>query len=121
LRVFMANNVSVNGNSVSRTGTSRIDDVLLTGQFGQLQDPILEIPDVIRNTDDELVLLSQIVAGSGHVPVGRFIQMESDSGNILITIDPLSAFTHITSVNEYHKATLYRVRHCLDIRTKVVC
>lgn len=121
LRLMMANNISINGNTVSRTGTSRIDDVLISGQFGSFQDPILERPSVLVNIDDDLVIQTHVIAAAGYVPVGRFLQMESDSGSIHVVLDPLSSSIVNSSIFGSKKATLYRAYNCIDIRIKIAC
>jgi len=121
LLLLMESDISVNGNMVSRTGTSRIDDVLLSGQFGSFQDPILDIPLIIRNADNELVIQSNLVAGAGHVPIGRYLHLESDSGSIRVVLDPLRSSIVNSLIIGSKKATLYRAYHCIDIRVKNVC
>ncbi len=111
LLITPVDDVAMNGNPISRSGTSRLDDVRLYGSYEVGSLPLMGDLILSSNVDAGVTLVGRWISAVGKWPTTQSLKLESQGQvdeKFYVVSDQRSEF-HLEGLKP---ATHYRVSHC---------
>ncbi len=112
--------VALNGNSISRSGTSRLDDVKLYGNYFDGSLPLMGDPQLSDNSDAGVSLTGKWISAIGKWPSRQSLILES-KGNVEEKFYPVSDLIDEFRLLGLEPATQYRTSHCGFVGEAYAC
>jgi len=104
---------ALNGNPVSRSGTSRLDDLTFRGKRAPDAGMLLSSPAVIMITDDSTLLATHLISTGGDYPIRRYLKLWN--GTLISVIELNTYGSKVQNVRLPNLAlnTAYSAEHCV--------
>ncbi len=103
--------VALNGNAISRAGTSRIDDIRIYGMYQSNAAPLMGNLNLVANSDHGVTLTGSWQSAAGLIPVSQSLKIESSS-NVVEHFHPVSGMGYHFEMIDLEPATQYAISHC---------
>ncbi len=111
IRITPASDTAVNGNAISRSGTSRLDDVQIFGTYNSGAVALMGELQIVSNDDNGVRLIGSWISSAGRLPLSQYLEIESNGhkSNIDYSVDDLDVHFHLKNMSA---AAKYSIRHC---------
>ncbi len=103
--------IAMNGNSISRAGTSRIDDIRFFGIYPSDATPLLGEITLLSNLDAGIKLGGVWISAAGLIPTRQSLKIESPS-QVVELFYPISGLIDSFELKNLDSAVKYSISHC---------
>jgi hypothetical protein len=119
IHIAAIGNTALNGNPVSRSGTSRIDELTFWGKQSSNAGILLSHPKVVYVKDDSTTLATHLISTGGDYPVKRFVKLWNGNTEFEVALIANGSKIQNVRLSNLSKQTEYQVEHCVwTIQTK---
>jgi hypothetical protein len=112
---------ALNGSSVSRTATSRLDEVTIRGKRLDESSLLLAKPEIIKILDDSTRLVSRWLSAVGDFPLRRYVKIWDGSKNNEVELDATGQKIQSLTVKNGKPNTDHSIALCAWTITKQSC
>jgi len=104
-------NVALNGNPISRSGTSRIDDIRLFGKYNSIFEPLMGKLKLKKNDDHGVVIEGTWISAAGMLPSRQSVKVVGVNDEIEMYY-PVSDKSDVFELLNLQESTRYSLLHC---------
>lgn len=111
IRITPVADIAVNGNPISRSGTSRLDDVHIYGTFHSGAMALMGEINILSNDDDGVRMMGSWISSAGRLPTSQYLEIGTNGlrSKLDYSVDGLEAYFHLKNLSP---AGTYSFRHC---------
>jgi hypothetical protein len=113
-------NVAINGNSISRSGTSRIDDIRLYGKYDSKIEPLMGKLKLKTNYDHGVVIEGTWISAAGMLPSRQSVKVVGPQNEVEIMYH-VSDKSKVFELKNLQESTRYSLFHCGYLENTASC